>query len=164
MLPFTLAGKPHAMLGPMADLSANQENLRHHFPTYDRYKPIGNRRKPISLDEVYNDENPHSDGQGYAYVEKPIVLDFFDKNSRIFRSSPLSNDSQDYLAWLAKVEKKKAPFWKEMSIFDLIELSKVGPTYCPNMLLVHSTSRIAHTKHSTLGAGWWPQLFSIWLP
>lgn len=111
LLPFTLAGKPHAMLGHMADLSSNQENLKHHFPTYDRYnKPIGNRRKPISLDEVHDDENPHSDGQGYAYVEKPLVLDFFDRNSRIFRSPPLLKDPQDYLARLTKVEKKKAPF------------------------------------------------------
>lgn len=123
------------MLGPMANLSANQENLRHFFPCYDRYKPIGNRRKPISLDEVHDDENPHSDGQGYAYVENPIIMDFFDRKSRVFRSSPLSKDPQDYLAWLAKVEKKKAPFWKELGMFDLIELSKVGPAYCPNMLL-----------------------------
>lgn len=110
LLPFSLAGKPHAMLGPMADLSISQETLRYHFPTYDRYKPIGNRRKPISLNEVHNDENSHSDGQSYTYVEKPIVLDFFDRNSRIFRSSSLSKDPQDYLAWLAKVEKKKASF------------------------------------------------------
>lgn len=62
LLPFTLFEKPHAMLGPMADLSANQENLKHFFPTYDRYKPIGNRRTPISQDEIHTDEAPHPDG------------------------------------------------------------------------------------------------------
>lgn len=135
LFPFTLFEKPHAMLGPMADSSANQENLRHFFPTYDRYKPIGNRRTPISQDEVHTNEAPHADGQGYATVEEPIVLEFFNGSNRVFRSSPLSKDPQDYLAWMAKVEKKKASFWKDMGIFDLIELSKVGPAYCQNMLL-----------------------------
>lgn len=135
MLPFSIAGKRHAMLGPTADLSADQEKLQQYFPTYDRYKPIGNVRKPISRYEVHSIEKPHHDGQGYPSVDEPIVLGFMNRCPRVFRSSPLSRDPKHYLAWLPKVEKKKSQFWKDMGIFVLIELSKIGPAYCQNMLL-----------------------------
>lgn len=57
-------------------------------------------------------------------------------NFRVFRSCPLFKDPKDYLAWLAKVEKKKSQVWKNMGIFDMIQLSKVGHGYSQAMLIV----------------------------
>ncbi|XP_050916133.1 uncharacterized protein LOC127131246 [Lathyrus oleraceus] len=54
---------------------------------------------------------------------------------RIFRTCPWSKNPSDYLSWLDKVEKIKGNFWKEIGIFDLIQLSRVGPNIYPNMLL-----------------------------
>ncbi|XP_050874871.1 uncharacterized protein LOC127078459 [Lathyrus oleraceus] len=55
--------------------------------------------------------------------------------ARIFRTCPWSKDPSDYLSWLDKVEKIKGDLWKEIGIFDLIQLSRVGPNIFPNMLL-----------------------------
>lgn len=60
--------------------------------------------------------------------DESIKLGFMNSGFRVFLSSPLSKDPIDYLAWLAKLEKKKSKFWKDMGIFDLIKLSKIGPT------------------------------------
>lgn len=61
LLPISIAEKHHAMLGPIGDPSVDQEKLTQFFPTYDRYKPIGNTRKPKSLDEIHSVERPHPD-------------------------------------------------------------------------------------------------------
>lgn len=42
---------------------------------------------------------------------------------RVFRSCPLFRDPSDYLGSLEKIEKKKSQVWKEMGIFDLLQLS-----------------------------------------
>lgn len=54
---------------------------------------------------------------------------------RVFRTCPLFRDPSGYLGWLEKKEKKKSQVWKEMGIFNLIQLSKVGPSYCQTMLV-----------------------------
>lgn len=54
---------------------------------------------------------------------------------RVFRSCPLSKDLEPYLTWLTKVEKEKSQFWKQMCIYGMIQLSKVGPGYNQNMLI-----------------------------
>ena len=51
-----------------------------------------------------------------------------------FRSCPTKGCNQ-YLNWLAKVEQKKYQLWKDMGIFDLIQLSKVRTSYCQHMLM-----------------------------
>lgn len=56
---------------------------------------------------------------------------------RVFGSCPLSKDHEPYITWLTKVEKEKAQFWKELGIYDMIELSKVGQGYSQNMLITY---------------------------
>lgn len=57
------------------------------------------------------------------------------KDFRVFRSCPLCNDPSDYLGWFGRIENKKFQVWKNMGIFDMIQLSKVGPGYCQSMLV-----------------------------
>ena len=40
-----------------------------------------------------------------------------------------------YLSWLSKIEKKKSQDWKDLGIFDLIQMSKLGFSYCQPFLL-----------------------------
>lgn len=56
-------------------------------------------------------------------------------NFMVFLFFPLFKDPKDYLVWLDKAEKKKSQVWKDMGIFDMIQLSKVGPGYSQAMLV-----------------------------
>ena len=60
-------------------------------------------------------------------------MDYITESFRPFRSCPTLDKS--YLAWLTKAEKKKAQVWKELGIFDLIQMSKLGFSYCQPFLL-----------------------------
>jgi len=40
------------------------------------------------------------------------------------------------LGWLDKMEKQKGQFWKEMGIVDLIQLSRQGPKYHSEIIIV----------------------------
>ncbi|KAL5064773.1 hypothetical protein RYX36_026510, partial [Vicia faba] len=51
-------------------------------------------------------------------------LDYIIESFRPFRSCQTLDKS--YLAWITKVEKKKTQAWKELGIFDLIQMSKLG--------------------------------------
>lgn len=61
LIPISITSKTHAMLGPPSDLTIDPEKLKQFFPTYCRYKPITNTRKPRACDEIHTDENPHPD-------------------------------------------------------------------------------------------------------
>lgn len=54
---------------------------------------------------------------------------------RVFRVTPSFKDPTDYINWLNKIEKAKAQTWKDMGIYDLIMLSKVGLEYSPSLLV-----------------------------
>lgn len=53
----------------------------------------------------------------------------------VFRFSPYTNQL-NYINWLNKVESQKGQFWKDQGLLDLIQISRVGPTYNQNMFLV----------------------------
>lgn len=58
------------------------EKLKQFLPTYYRYKPIANTKKPMASDDIYTDENPHPDQQGNSFTDEPfnltyMVLGFF---------------------------------------------------------------------------------------
>lgn len=135
LIPISVSGKTHAILGPLSDTTANPDSLREFFLTYHRYKPLSNRNKPKASDEIETAENPHLDNQSTPLIEKPIDLDYMNNEFRVFRSCPLFKDPSDYLGWLKKIENKKAQVWKNMGIFDMIQLSNVGPVCCQSMLV-----------------------------
>lgn len=52
-----------------------------------------------------------------------------------FDLPPTTNNST-YVEWLDKVELKKSQLWKTLRTFDLTQLSRIGPNYDVNLLLV----------------------------
>ncbi|XLU61713.1 hypothetical protein S245_020922, partial [Arachis hypogaea] len=52
-----------------------------------------------------------------------IPIGYFDSNNRLFRNPPKTN-IEGYHAWLGRVETEKMTLWKEIEIYDLIQLSK----------------------------------------
>jgi len=68
-----------------------------------------------------------------VFTKGPYDLSYID--TMFFRSAP-KVDKENYTNWPNKVEKKKGDFWKNLGIFDLIQLSRYGPRYQQHMLLV----------------------------
>lgn len=57
--------------------------------------------------------------------DEPYNLSYLD--TRFFRSAPRIDKVKDYIAWLDRMEKHKGNFWKDLGIFNLIQLSRQGP-------------------------------------
>ena len=51
------------------------------------------------------------------------------------RIEPKYENNEDYICWLDKIEGKKGQFWKDIGIFDLIQLSRQGPRYNKEILI-----------------------------
>lgn len=68
-------------------------------------------------------------------IKKPIDIEYMNATFCVFRSAPSSRKNDDYIYWLNKVETKKGRTWKAKGIYDLVQLSKVGPPYCHNMFV-----------------------------
>ncbi|QHO13081.1 uncharacterized protein DS421_15g512490 [Arachis hypogaea] len=62
-------------------------------------------------------------------IDDSIPIGYFDSNNRLFRNPPKTNIG-GYHAWLSRVETEKTTLWKEIRIYDLIQLSKI--TYTVN--------------------------------
>ncbi|KAI5442394.1 hypothetical protein KIW84_011460 [Lathyrus oleraceus] len=129
LIPILVSGNCHAMLGPLPNLEIKPDRLKEFFPSYFHTKPIGAGRKPQPKEKAVEQKDASSSTDigelDLTYLNYP----------RIFRTCPWSKDPSDYVSWLDKIEKVKGAFWKEVGIFDLIQLSRVGPNICPNMLL-----------------------------
>lgn len=110
---------------PLADLDVDSSKLREFFPSYHKCKPIGQARNLRT--EVPTTENPKAGDV--------IDLRFMNNGFRAFRATLTFKDPTDYLDWLKKVEKAKAQDWKNISIYDLIMLSKLDLEYITPMLI-----------------------------
>ena len=66
------------------------------------------------------------------FTQGPYDLSFLKSK---FRTEPRHENNERYLCWLEKVEKQKGQLWKEMGIFDLIQLSKQGPKYHSELII-----------------------------
>lgn len=85
-------------------------------------------------------------------VDNPINIVYMSKLKRrttVFLYFPLFKHPKHYISWLEKVEKKKPKLYEKMGIYDLIQLSKVGPSYCQKNLVAslyfwESTSNTFH--------------------
>ena len=119
LIPVFISGVCHAMLGPLPNPDSDPDRLKIFFPTYSHSKPIGAGVKPKTHANTEEQSNQQSSTEN---TELNLI---YLNNARIFRTCPWSKDPSDYLAWLAKIEPVKADFWKEIGIFDLIQLSKV---------------------------------------
>ncbi|XLU35483.1 hypothetical protein S245_071549, partial [Arachis hypogaea] len=81
-----------------------------------------------------------------------ISIGYFDSNNRLFRNPPKTNIG-GYHAWLSRVETEKTTLWKEIGIYDLIQLSKI--TYTVNSGLMGGAlyfwDETSHTFHTPYG-------------
>ena len=85
-----------AFLGPIPNAKEDQEQLSVVFPCFDNHSPL-------------------------IFSEGPYDLSLLKSK---FRIEPKHENNEDYLCWLNKVEKRNSQFWKDICIFDLIQLSK----------------------------------------
>ena len=124
----SVSGKTHALSRPLTDLDTNFNKLREYFPPYHKCKPIGQAKKPRV--EIFTIENSNT--------SETIDLRFMNNGFRVFRATPSFKDPTGYLEWLKKIEKTKSQNWKDMGIYDLIMLSKIGLEYSTSMLVSSS--------------------------
>jgi hypothetical protein len=109
------------------DGNENQEELSAIFPSFEKCSPL-------------------------IFTEGPYDLSFL--NSK-FITEPKHENNELYIHWLNMIEGKKGQFWKDIGIFDLIQLSRQGPKYHNEMIIaaLHfwnpSTSSL-HLKCGTL--------------
>ena len=99
---------PHAFLGPLPNTQEDEEQLNAIFPCFERHKPL-------------------------IFTQGPYDLSFLKSK---FRTEPKHENNEDYHCWSNKVEKSKGQFWKDIGIFDLIQLSRQGPKYHNEMIIV----------------------------
>jgi hypothetical protein len=99
----------YAYLGPIDKTESNE--VKAYFP-HDKKNP------PLIFTK-----NP----------DEPYDLNYLD--TRVFRATPRINKVEDYIAWLDRMEKHKCNFWKDLGIFNLIQLSRQGHMYQKHMLL-----------------------------
>lgn len=123
-------------MDPLPDPNVDAKELKKFFPTYHRTNPLASKPETNDEDNVKSNSQVKIVGDNQAKslteslkIEKPINLNYMSDALRAFHSCPLSKDLEPYLAWLTKIEKEKAQFWKEMGIYDMIRLSKVGSGY-----------------------------------
>ncbi|MCI07013.1 hypothetical protein A2U01_0028076 [Trifolium medium] len=91
-----------------------------------------------------------NDGQSFVpeprvFESDPYNFGFLKNGNKLFRSAPYAANKH-YLPWLDRVEKEYEDVWKVYGIFDLIQLSRVGPVYYPEMLLA---AVVNPTKNTT---------------
>jgi hypothetical protein len=58
---------------------------------------------------------------------KPYNLHYLE--TRVFRSAPIIDKVEDYIAYLDRIKAHKGNIWKDLGIFYLIQLSRQGPRY-----------------------------------
>jgi len=99
---------PHAFLGRLPDNKENKEKLSAIFPNSEKRPPL-------------------------IFTKGPYDLSFLKSK---FRTEPKHENNEEYISWLDKVERRKGQFWKDIGIFDLIQLSRQGPKYHNEMIIV----------------------------
>jgi hypothetical protein len=110
MIPFSLKKDTYAFCGPYPPrtevLSKEVNGL---FPKYVTCGP--------RIFEV--------DPYNFGYLKNPI---------KVFRVAPYTAH-KDYIPWLDRVEKDFKGFWENYGIYPLIQFSRTGPKYKPELLL-----------------------------
>lgn len=116
-------------MGPLPDPNDDPERLKRVFPTYHRTKPLASQPETNDTQVETVDDNQAKSSNESLETKKTINLNYISDALRAFHSCPLSKDPEPYLTWLTKAEKEKAQFWKEMCIYDMLQLLKVGSKY-----------------------------------
>ncbi|KAL5156645.1 hypothetical protein HKD37_15G041574 [Glycine soja] len=109
MIPFAVERTVYAFGGPLPDQESLSSAMNKVFPCYPTCEP-----------RIFDSE--------------PYNFNCLSKPNKLFRSAP-SIAHRDYLPWLDRVEQAYEDFWKTYGIFDLIQFSRSGPEYRPEMLI-----------------------------
>ncbi|KAH1206942.1 hypothetical protein GmHk_16G047242 [Glycine max] len=109
MIPFAVERTVYAFGGPLPDQASLSSKMNKVFPCYPTCEP-----------RIFDSE--------------PYNFNCLSKPHKLFRSAP-SIAHRDYLPWLDRVEQAYEDFWKTYGIFDLIQFSRSGPEYRPEMLI-----------------------------
>ncbi|KAH1209248.1 hypothetical protein GmHk_15G043829 [Glycine max] len=109
MIPFAVERTVYAFGGPLPDKASLSSKMNKVFPCYQTCEP-----------RIFDSE--------------PYNFNCLSKPHKLFRSAP-SIAHRDYLPWLDRVEQAYEDFWKTYGIFDLIQFSRSGPEYRPEMLI-----------------------------
>uniref|UniRef100_A0A151UEW2 Aminotransferase-like plant mobile domain-containing protein n=1 Tax=Cajanus cajan TaxID=3821 RepID=A0A151UEW2_CAJCA len=88
----------------------------------------------LSKKKTHNDLLPEDDST-LPFVYSPTIdLSLFSDTTKIFRAFPPPKDK--HIQWLERVEASKQSDWKEVGIFDFVQLSKYDlNVFNPQMLL-----------------------------
>lgn len=97
-------------MDPMYDPSTDPTNIKYFFLSYHKTIPL-------------------------VRISGPLNLELMTASLCVFCSTPPTKKNEDYILWLNKIVGKKSKFWKEIGIFDLIQLSRTCPGYFQNMLV-----------------------------
>ncbi|KAL5191633.1 hypothetical protein HKD37_04G010884 [Glycine soja] len=109
MIPFAVERTVYAFGGPLPDQESLSSAMNKVFPCYPTCEP-----------RIFDSE--------------PYNFNCLSKPNKLFRSAP-SIAHKDYLPWLDRVEQAYEDLWKTYGIFDLIQFSRSGPEYRPEMLI-----------------------------
>ncbi|KAL5160928.1 hypothetical protein HKD37_07G018317 [Glycine soja] len=109
MIPFAVERTVYAFGGPLPDQESLSSSMNKVFPCYPTCEP-----------RIFDSE--------------PYNFNCLSKPHKLFRSAP-SIAHRDYIPWLDRVEQAYEDFWKTYGIFDLIQFSRFGPEYRPEMLI-----------------------------
>lgn len=107
LIPYSITGNVHAFMGPLPRRIKKPHMLTNFLPNLPSYEPL-------------------------VFVDAPFNCNFF--KNKVLCSSPHTKDTY-YIKWLDKVQEKKNHFFRDLAIFDLIQLSRVGTTYNSHMLV-----------------------------
>jgi len=118
---------PHAFLGPLPDNKENKEKFSAIFPSSAKRPPL-------------------------IFTKGPYDLSFLKSK---FRTEPKHENNEEYISWLGKVERRKGQIWKDIGIFDLIQLSRQGPKYHNEMIIAalhfwNPSNNSLHLKYGML--------------
>jgi hypothetical protein len=136
MFPYSVADKTYAFGGPLPDANSKSAAILNIFPVY---KPCEPR----------------------AFLDSPYSFNFLKPPNKVFRSSPYYGN-EDYIKWLERVQVGYGEFWKDSGIYELIQLSRVGPKYHQEMLIaaLHFFESSTNTFHFPCGM-MTPTLFDV---
>jgi hypothetical protein len=136
MFPYSLANKTYAFGGPLPDAKSKSSTIMEIFPVY---KPCCPR---VFLNSPYN----------FNFIKPP---------NKVFRSAPYYGN-EGYLEWLYRVQVGYGEFWKDSGIYELIQLSRVGPQYQQEMIIaaMHFFESSTNTFHFECGM-MTPTLFDV---
>ncbi|KAK2409177.1 serine/threonine-protein phosphatase 7 long form protein [Trifolium repens] len=136
MFPYTIADYTCAFGGPLPDAKSRTPTIMKLFPVYE---PCQTR----------------------AFMNTTHNFNFIKPPNKVFRSAPYYGN-EGYLEWLDRVQVGYGDFWKDSGIYELIQLSRVGPQYQQEMIIatMHFFESSTNTFHFECGM-MTPTLFDV---